>query len=77
MVIAMVFSITGIMRLKTESFIVDDLPKKDPIYEDLKFFEENFKGIMPLEILVDAGRKNGIAGSRALTVFDKVSKFSD
>jgi predicted RND superfamily exporter protein len=73
----MLISFAGIMRLKTESFIVDDLPKKDPIYEDLKFFEANFKGIMPLEILVDAGRKNGIAGSRALSVFDQVSRFSD
>jgi predicted RND superfamily exporter protein len=76
-VISMLISFAGIMRLKTESFIVDDLPKKDPIYEDLKFFEANFKGIMPLEILVDAGRKNGIAGSRALGVFDQVSRFSD
>ncbi len=76
-VLAMLLSLAGIMRLKTESFIVDDLPKKDPIYEDLKFFEANFKGIMPLEILVDAGRKNGIAGSRALGVFDKVSRFSE
>ena len=76
-VIAMIFSFAGIIRLKTESFIVDDVPKKDPIYEDLKFFEANFKGIMPLEILVDAGRKNGIAGSRALGVFDQVSRFSE
>lgn len=76
-VISMLISFAGIMRLKTESFIVDDLPKKDPIYEDLKFFEANFKGIMPLEILVDAGRKNGISGSRALGVFDQVSRFSD
>ena len=76
-VISILISFAGIMRLKTESFIVDDLPKKDPIYEDLKFFEANFKGIMPLEILVDAGRKNGIAGSRALGVFDQVSRFSD
>jgi predicted RND superfamily exporter protein len=76
-VLAMIFSFAGIMRLKTESFIVDDLPKKDLIYEDLKFFEANFKGIMPLEILVDAGRKNGIAGSRALGVFDQISRFSE
>jgi predicted RND superfamily exporter protein len=75
--VSLIFSIAGIMRLKTESFIVDDLPKKDPIYEDLKFFESNFKGIMPLEILVDAGKKNGIAGSRALGVFDQVSRFSE
>ena len=74
--VLLVFSLAGILRLKTESFIVDDLPKKDPIYEDLKFFEKNFRGIMPLEILVDAGKKNGIAGSRSLGVFEQVSNYS-
>jgi predicted RND superfamily exporter protein len=74
--VALIFSVAGIMRLKTEAFIVDDLPKKDPIYEDLKFFESNFKGIMPLEILVDAKKKNGIAGSRALGIFEQVSNYS-
>lgn len=74
--VCVIFSIVGILRLKTEAFIVDDLPKKDPIYEDLKFFEKNFRGIMPLEILVDAGKKNGIAGSRSLGVFEQVSNYS-
>ena len=74
--VCVIFSIAGILRLKTEAFIVDDLPKKDPIYEDLKFFEKNFRGIMPLEILVDAGKKNGIAGSRSLGVFEQVSNYS-
>lgn len=74
--IALTFSIIGISKLKTQSFIVDDLPKKDKIYTDLRFFESNFRGIMPLEILVDTKKKNGIAGSRALSVYDKVSSFS-
>ncbi len=74
--IALIFSVIGIAKLKTQSFIVDDLPKKDKIYTDLRFFESNFRGIMPLEILVDTKKKNGIAGSRALSVYEKVSSFS-
>jgi hypothetical protein len=53
-------SIAGMTRLRSESFILDDLPKTDPVYADLKFFETNFKGVMPLEILIDTKRKNGI-----------------
>ena len=71
-----VFSTAGILKLKTQSFIVDDLPKEDRIYTDLRFFETHFKGIMPLEIIVDTKRKNGIAGTRALTVYDKVDAYS-
>ncbi|MEN9952871.1 MAG: hypothetical protein RLZZ520_1139, partial [Bacteroidota bacterium] len=75
--IALIISIVGITKLKTQAFIVDDLPQKDKIYTDLKFFESNFGGIMPLEILIDTKKKNGIAGSRALGVYDKVAAYSE
>ncbi|MEO6316849.1 MAG: MMPL family transporter [Chitinophagaceae bacterium] len=53
-------SVAGIFRLRSEGFIVDDLPKTDKIYTDLKFFEKNFKGVMPLEIVIDTRQKNGL-----------------
>jgi len=53
-------SVAGMFKLKTVGFIVDDIPKSDKIYTDLKFFEKNFKGIMPLEIVVDTKQKNGL-----------------
>ena len=63
----------GIARLKTEAHIVDDLPKSDKVYLDLKFFEQNFKGVMPLEIVVDAKRKNGIISLPTLQHIDELS----
>ncbi|MEY3432765.1 MAG: hypothetical protein RL131_701 [Bacteroidota bacterium] len=75
--IVIVVSVLGTLRLRMESFIVDDLPKGDKIYTDLKFFESNFRGIMPLEILVDTKRKNGIAGSRALNVYERIGAYSE
>ncbi len=72
----LIFGITGIFKLKRVSFIVDDLPKTDKIYTDLKFFEKNFHGVMPLEIVVDTKKKNGLAGMRALTVYEKVDALS-
>jgi len=71
-----IFSVTGIMRLRTEGYIVDDLPKTDKVYTDLKFFEHHFKGIMPLEVLIDTRKKNGFTGSRALPIFEKIDSFS-
>jgi predicted RND superfamily exporter protein len=52
-------SVVGMMRLKAVGHIVDDLPHSDKIYTDLKFFEKNFKGVMPLEIIVDTKKKYG------------------
>jgi len=72
----LLFSIAGIFKLNTVAFIVDDLPKTDRIYTDLKFFEKNFKGVMPLEIVVDTKKRNGLSGTRALAVFEKVDSLS-
>ncbi len=75
-VIAVIFSLFGIFKLKTEGFIVDDLPKTDKIYTDLKFFEKNFNGVMPLEIVVDTKKRYGLVGSRVLPVLVKIDSLS-
>lgn len=72
----LIFAVVGIFKLKSVSFIVDDLPKTDKVYTDLKFFEKNFHGVMPLEIVVDTKKSKWIGGMRALTVFEKVDKLS-
>lgn len=69
----LVVAIAGIFRLKTVGYIVDDLPKKDKIYRDLSYFEQNFKGIMPLEIVVASKKKSGL---RSLSDFEKVDSLS-
>jgi predicted RND superfamily exporter protein len=56
----LIVSILGILRLESNGYIVDDLPKTDKIYTDLKFFERNFKGVMPLEIVIDTKKKRGV-----------------
>lgn len=64
-IVLSLFAVMGIFRLKSEGFIVDDLPKTDKIYTDLKWFEAHFGGVMPLEILVDTKRKNGLLRNTA------------
>ena len=73
--VVVAFSIAGMFRLRSEGFIVDDLPKTDLIYTDLKFFEKNFKGVMPLEIIVDTKKKNGLRANM-LQTFEKIDQLS-
>jgi uncharacterized protein len=77
--IILAFSVVGITRLRSEAFILDDLPKTDPVYTDLKFFEKNFKGVMPLEILIDTRRKNGTRLNmlRNFSKIDQLSSYID
>ena len=74
--VVLAVAIAGIFKLKTVAFIVDDLPKDNKIYTDLKFFEHNFKGVMPLEIMVDTKKRHGISGMKALTIFGKIDSLS-
>lgn len=73
--VALAVGLFGALRLHSESHIVDDLPKKDPIYTDLKFFETHLKGVMPLEIVVDAKRKNGAVSLPTLQKLDELDVF--
>jgi uncharacterized protein len=68
-------AVAGIFRLRTEGFIVDDLPKKDRIYTDLRFFEKNFKGVMPLEIIIDTRARNGLR-KNTLQIFRNIDSLS-
>ncbi|MCB0759310.1 MAG: MMPL family transporter [Flavobacteriales bacterium] len=63
----------GMMRLKDESRIVDDLPADNPVITDLRFFERNFQGVMPLEIVVDTERKGGVLKDATLKRIDRLT----
>jgi len=62
----------GASLLHTSGTIVDDISKKDPIYKDLLFFEQNFKGIMPLEISIDTRKKKGVLQLSTLKKIDRL-----
>ena len=70
----LVVGLIGVQRLKNESRVVDDLPVDDPVMQDLRFFEQEFKGIMPLEIMVDT-RKNG--GALREASLKRISQLQD
>jgi predicted RND superfamily exporter protein len=75
--LVLVIAVAGMFRLRSEGFIVDDLPQKDRIYKDLKFFEYNFRGVMPLEIVVDTRRRKGLRANMVKTLdsVDELSKY--
>ncbi len=66
--------IYGISLIKSSGFMVDDIPESDPIYKDLKYFENNFNGLMPMEIMVDTKRPNGVM---QLNVFKKIDQLEE
>ncbi len=55
----MVFGIVGIGKIKVSGSIIEDMPKNTAFYDDIRFFEKEFDGVMPLEIMIDTKKKNG------------------
>jgi predicted RND superfamily exporter protein len=71
-IIITILSIVGVFLIKSVGYMVDDVSKSDPLYKDLRFFEENVKGVMPFEIVIDTKKNGGIKNVRTLQRIDKL-----
>ncbi len=71
----MIISIYGISKLKPVSYMVDDLPERSSIRTDLAFFEQHFNGVMPLEIVIDLGKKKAVLRLSNLQKLEKLETY--
>jgi len=62
----------GISSMHTTGNIVDDIPDSDRVITDLKWFETNFNGVMPFEILVDCQKKGQITKEKNLQKIEQL-----
>ncbi len=72
-----VVGLIGASRLKNESHVVDDLPADDPVMQDLQFFETEFNGVMPLEVMIDTHKKGQALKDATLKRIDKLQRKMD
>lgn len=70
----LVLGIVGMTRLQTTGQLVSDIPHRDPIYQDLMFFEKEFKGILPFEISIDTRKPKGVM---RLATIEKINQLQD
>ncbi|MCP4456509.1 MAG: MMPL family transporter [Cytophagales bacterium] len=70
-------SLHGASNIKAVSYMLDDLPAKSELRQDMEFLESNFGGIMPLEIIVDTGQKKGVQNLNNLRKIGALETFLD
>ena len=70
-IVVLGLGVYGITLMKSSGYFLDDIPESDPVFIDLKFFEKNFDGLMPIEIMIDT-KKPG--GAMQLTTFRKIEQ---
>ena len=73
--ILIVISLYGVFKIKAVSFLIDDVPSESFLMKDMKFFESNFSGIMPLEIIIDTKKKRGVRNLNTLKKIDRLENF--
>ncbi|HPF96276.1 MAG: efflux RND transporter permease subunit [Flavobacteriaceae bacterium] len=72
--VLIIVSMIGVNKMKISGSLIEDMPKKTEFYKDILFFENEFNGIMPLEIMVDTKRKKGV---NKLTNLKKINELED
>lgn len=70
-----ILSVYGVWKIQTVAFIVDDIPEDSQVMQDLYFFEENFSGVMPLEVVVDTGKPKGVMRLGNLNKVEKLEEY--
>ncbi|MEZ4786633.1 MAG: MMPL family transporter [Flavobacterium haoranii] len=62
----LVFGIIGIYQIKVSGSIIEDMPKNTGFFDDIIFYEQEFDGVMPLEIMIDTKKPKGALKSVTL-----------
>jgi len=72
--VLLIASIIGIYQIKISGSLIEDMPKKTEFFEDIRFFENEFNGIMPLEFMIDTKRKQGVMKLSTLKRMDELQE---
>ena len=59
-VLLLIFSIVGVSQMKVSGSLIGEMPKSASFFKDIVFFEKEFNGVMPLEIMINTKRKKGV-----------------
>ncbi|RAV27991.1 efflux RND transporter permease subunit [Sinomicrobium soli] len=71
-IVLLILGIIGIYQIKISGSLIEDMPKNTDFFRDIRFFEKEFDGIMPLEITIDTKRKNGVMKLSTLRRMDEL-----
>jgi predicted RND superfamily exporter protein len=71
-VLLIIISSFGMTKIVSTGNITGDLPKEDPILKDLNFVQDNFKGAIPFEVMVNYKDQSKLFSSTTLEKIEAV-----
>jgi uncharacterized protein len=69
-----VLSATFVIKLHPLAYMVDDVPKSSKMYKDMQYFQDNFKGILPYEILIRTHDETDVTNFDVLDKTNRLQK---
>ncbi|MEE2801282.1 MAG: efflux RND transporter permease subunit [Bacteroidota bacterium] len=73
-VVVLILSFIGMYQIRVSGSLIEDMPKSMSFYKDIKFFEESFDGVMPVEIVINTKKKKGVNKPKTLKKIDKLEE---
>jgi len=73
----LVFSIIGVSQMKVSGSLIGEMPKSASFFKDILFFEKEFNGVQPLEIMINTKRKKGVMKSSTIRKMDELQQTID
>ena len=70
----MIFSVIGVTQMKVSGSLIGEMPKSASFFKDILFYEKEFHGVMPLEIMIDTHRKKGVMKLATMKKMDELQK---
>jgi predicted RND superfamily exporter protein len=70
----LVFSVIGVSQMKVSGSLIGEMPKSASFFKDIVFFEKEFNGVMPLEIMINTKRKKGVMKLSTMKKMDELQE---
>ena len=73
----LIFSVIGVSQMKVSGSLIGEMPKSASFFKDILFFEKEFNGVQPLEIMINTKRKKGVMKSYTIRKMDELQQTID
>ena len=74
-ILSLIIGIIGIYQINISGSIIEDMPKNSEFFKDILFFDDEFNGVVPIEIIVDTKRKGGATRLSTLKRIDQLEQY--
>ena len=68
----LIFSVIGVSQMKVSGSLIGEMPKSASFFKDILFYEKEFNGVMPLEIMINTKRKKGVMKLSTMRKMDEL-----